>query len=205
MVEVTKGKNVTVETYDAERKEFEGDGIVAAFVMTGAIAESDPKYSRAYVDNVEVAITSVVTGTKTVTLTAIPADGAVVVIYTPTTKNGAFSVQQNIGFRIGTRTEDIRELGNDAVTTDVVEKRGTLEMALAQPSNHAALIKLATNSAADTWMVVVIKYKNTTPASYRIFKEARVNELGGGIGAGGIAMETVSFTWKPPVDIKIAA
>lgn len=205
MVEVTKGKNVTVETYDAEMKEFEGDGTQVAFVMINTIAEEDVKYSRAYVDNEEVTISTIVAATKTVTLAAAPADGAVVVIYTPSTKNGAFSVQQNIGFSIGTRTEDIRELGNDAVTTDVVEKRGTLQMALAQPSNHTAMIKLAANSAADTWMVVVVKYKNTTPASYRIFKEARVNELGGGIGAGAIAMEMVSFTWKPPMDIKIAA
>lgn len=204
MVEVTKGKNVTVETYDAEIKEFVGDGIVVDFVMTEDVAESDVKYSRAYVDNEEVIIASIVTATKTVTLAIAPTDEAVVVIYTPSTKNGAFSVQQNIGFRVGTRTEDIRELGNDAVTTDIVEKRGTLDMTLAQPSNHAALIKLAANSAADTWMVVAIKYKNTTPASYRIFKEAKVNELGAGIGAGGIAMEMVSFVWKPPVEIQIA-
>lgn len=205
MVEVTKGKNVTVETYDAEMKDFVGDGTAVAFVMANVIAEEDVKYSRAYVDNEEVTIASIVGSTKTVTLAAAPADDAVVVIYTPSTKNGAFSVQQNIGFKVGTKTEDIRELGNDAVTTDVVEKRGTLDMTLAQPSNHTALTKLAANSAADTWMVVAIKYKNTTPASYRIFKEAKVNELGAGIGAGGIATEMVSFMWKPPIDIKIAA
>ena len=40
MVNVTKGKNIIVETYDAESKEFTGDGSTAAFVMTGAVAES---------------------------------------------------------------------------------------------------------------------------------------------------------------------
>ena len=68
MVEVTKGKNVTIETYDAESKEFVGDGTAVAFIMTGAIAESDVKYSRAYVDNAEVSIASITTATKTVTL-----------------------------------------------------------------------------------------------------------------------------------------
>lgn len=202
MVEVTKGKNVTVETYDAEKEEFTGDGTKVDFVVAKEPAESDVKYGRAYVDNEEVTISTIVPATKTITLAAAPADGAVVEIYYPSTKNGAFSVQQNIGFRVATRTEDIRELGNDAVTTDVVEKKGTLDMTLAQPSNHTAMAKLAANSKADTWMVVAVKYKNTTPASYRIFKEARVNELSAGVGAGGIAMEMVSFTWKPPLDIK---
>src|SRR5659263_313533 len=109
MVEVTKGKNVTIETYDAESKEFAGNGTDVDFIMTGAIAESDEKYSRAYVDNAEVTIDSITTGTKTVTLSAAPASGAVVVIHTPTTKNGAFSVQQDVKFKVGTKTEDIRE------------------------------------------------------------------------------------------------
>jgi hypothetical protein len=59
MVEVTKGKNVTIETYDAESKEFTGNGTDVDFIMTGAIAESDEKYSRAYVDNAEVTIDSI--------------------------------------------------------------------------------------------------------------------------------------------------
>jgi hypothetical protein len=46
MVEVTKGKNVTIETYDAESKEFTGNGTDVDFIMTGTIAESDVKYSR---------------------------------------------------------------------------------------------------------------------------------------------------------------
>ncbi|MDW7727001.1 MAG: hypothetical protein SCH70_07800 [Candidatus Methanoperedens sp.] len=202
MVETTKGKNIVVETYDAEYKEFTGDGSETAFVMTDAIAESDVKYTRAYVETEEVVITSITTGTKTVTLAAAPADGARVEIYTPSTKNAAFTVQQDVRFSIDTRTEDIKELGNDAVTRDVVEKTGTLELALVQAKNHTAINKLALNSKNDTWMVIAVKYKHTSPVSYRIFKEARVNEIGGGISAGAVATERVTFNWKPPLEIK---
>ena len=202
MVNVTKGKNVIVETYDAESKEFTGDGSTAAFVMTGAVAESDVKYSRAYVDNEEVPITSINTGTKTVTLTTAPANGAVVVIYTPTTKNGAFSVQQDIKADIKTTTEDIKELGNDSVTRDVTQRVGTLALTFAQANNHALMSKLTLNSKNDTYMVIAIKYKNTSPASFRIYKEARVADFGSGVSAGGIATETVSLNWKPPLEVK---
>lgn len=204
MVEVTKGKNVTIETYDAESKEFTGNGTDVDFIMTGAIAESDEKYSRAYVDNAEVTIDSITTGTKTVTLSAAPANGAVVVIHTPTTKNGAFSVQQDVKFKVGTKTEDIRELGNDAVTRDVVERVGTLDITFAQAKNHTLMNKLVLNSNNDTEMVVAVKYKNTTPISYRIFKEAKVADFGSGIAAGGVANENVTFNWKAPLDIKTA-
>jgi hypothetical protein len=202
MVNVTKGKNVTVETYDAESKEFTGDGTTTAFVMTNAVAESDVKYSRAYVDNEEVTISSINTGTKTVTLAAAPANGAVVIIHTPSTKNGAFSVQQDVKADITTKTEDIKELGNDAVTRDVVERVGTLALTFAQANNHTVTGKLALNSKNDTEMVVAVKYKNTSPVSYRIYKEAKVGDLGSGVAAGGIATETVTLNWKPPLDIK---
>jgi hypothetical protein len=202
MVNVTKGKNVTVETYDAESKEFTGDGSTVAFVMTNAVAESDVKYSRAYVDNEEVTISSINTGTKTVTLAAAPANGAVIVIYTPSTKNGAFSVQQDVRADIKTKTEDIKELGNDAITRDVVERAGTLSMTFAQANNHTVMNKLALNSKNDTYMVIAVKYKNTSPVSFRIYKEARVADLGSGVAAGGIATETVTFNWKPPLDVK---
>jgi len=202
MVEVTKGKNITIETYDAESKEFAGDGTAVDFVMAGAIAESDAKYSRAYVDNVEVSIASITTGTKTVTLSTAPSSGAVVEIHVPTTKNGAFSIQQDVKFKVGTKTEDIRELGNDAVTRDVVERVGTLDITFAQAKNHTLMNKLVTNAKNDTEMVIAVKFKNTSPASYRIFKEAKVADFGSGVAAGGVATETVNFNWKAPLDIK---
>lgn len=202
MVNVTKGKNVVVETYDSEAKEFTGDGTTDDFVQTNAIAESDVKYSRAYVDNEIVTISGIVTGTKTVTLAAVPANGAVVVIHTPTTKNGAFSVQQDVRADIKTRTEDIKELGNDAVTRDVVEKVGTLSLTFAQANNHAVTSKFSLNSKNDTEMVVAVKYKNTIPVSYRIYQEAKVGDLGSGVSAGGIATENVTLNWKPPLEIK---
>jgi len=202
MVETTKGKNITVETYDAASEEFTGDGTKVDFVLTAAIAESDIKYSRAYVDNEEVAISAIVPATKTVTLAAAPSDGAVVVIHVPAAKNGAFSIQQDVRFKIGTKTEDVKELGNAAVTRDVVERVGTLDMTFAQAKNHAVMTKLAANSDDDKEMVIAVKYKNTTPVSYRIFKEAKVADLGSGIAAGGVASENVSFNWKPPIAIK---
>lgn len=205
MVNVTKGKNVIVETYDAEFKEFTATAGQTVFVMENAAAETAVEYSRAYVDNVEVTITSIVnSGTPEKANVTIPACtvGQIVQIYVPKTKNGAFSVQQDVRFRVTTRTEDIRELGNDAVTRDVVERVGTLDMTLAQPANQTAMNKLSLNSKNDTWMVVAAKYLNTTPASYRIFKEARVNELGAGVAAGGILTETASFNWKTPLSIK---
>jgi hypothetical protein len=154
------------------------------------------------VDNEEVIITSINTGTKTVTLAAAPANGAVIVIYTPSTKNGAFSVQQDVRADIKTKTEDIKELGNDAITRDVVERAGTLSMTFAQANNHTVMNKLALNSKNDTYMVIAVKYKNTSPVSFRIYKEARVADLGSGVAAGGIATETVTFNWKPPLDVK---
>ncbi|MFZ3168228.1 MAG: hypothetical protein WA130_11485 [Candidatus Methanoperedens sp.] len=149
-------------------------------------------------------ITSINTGTKTVTLTTAPANGAVVVIYTPTTKNGAFSVQQDIKADIKTTTEDIKELGNDSVTRDVTQRVGTLALTFAQANNHALMSKLTLNSKNDTYMVIAVKYKNTSPASFRIYKEARVADFGSGVSAGGIATETVSLNWKPPLEVKIS-
>ena len=200
MVNVTKGKNVTIETYDAESKEFTGDGTTVTFTMVGTVAETNVKYSRAYVDNEEKAITSI--SGSVVTLTTAPANGAVVIIYMPITKNGAFSVQQDVKADIKTKTEDIKELGNDAVTRDVVEKVGTLSLTFAQANNHTLMTKLAANSAADQYMVIAVKYKNTSPVSYRIYKEAKVADFGSGVSAGGIATETVTLNWKPPLDIR---
>ncbi len=202
MVETTKGKNITVETYDAASEEFTGDGTKVDFVLTAAIAESDLKYSRAYVDNEEVTISAIVPATKTVTLAAAPSDGAGVVIHVPTTKNGAFSIQQDVRFKVGTKTEDIKELGNDAVTRDVVERIGTLDITFAQAQNHTLMNKLVLNSKNDTEMVIAVKYKNTTPNSYRIFKEAKVADFGSGVAAGAVATENVTFNWKAPLDIK---
>jgi hypothetical protein len=137
-----------------------------------------------------------------VTLSVAPTANAGVVLYVPVTKNGAFSVQQDVKADIKTKTEDIKELGNDAVTRDVVERAGTLALTFAQASNHTVMNKLALNSKNDTYMVIAVKYKNTSPVSYRIYKEARVADLGSGVVAGGIATETVTFNWKPPLDVK---
>jgi hypothetical protein len=274
MVNVTKGKNVIIETYDAEQRQHAGDGARVKFGVPDPGVEADVKYSRVYVDNVEVTPSAVapgasaaitgnitftngsatVTGTgldtqiapgtqvrldadgvwaevKTVdsstsltlvenytgaggaagagsvkgaqvTLAVAPTSNAGVVLYIPTTKNGAFSVQQDVKADIKTQTEDIKELGNDAVTRDVVQKVGTLALTFAQANNHTVMNKLAANSKNDQYMVIAVKYKNTSPASYRIYKEARVADLGSGVAAGGIATETVTLNWVPPLEIK---
>ena len=274
MVNVTKGKNVTVETYDADQRQHTGDGARVVFGVPDPGVEIDVKYSRVYVENSEVTPASValgasaaitgnvtfthdsatVTGTglstqlapgnqisldadgvwaevktvdssTTVTLTAnysgaggaagagsfkgaqvtlstAPSANAEVVLYVPITKNGAFSVQQDVKADIKTTTEDIKELGNDAVTRDVTQRVGTLALTFAQASNHTLMSKLALNSKNDTYMVIAVKYKNTSPASYRIYKEARVSDFGSGVSAGGIATETVSLNWVPPLEIK---
>jgi hypothetical protein len=276
MVNVTKGKNVVVETYDAEQIQHTGNGTRTKFGVPGTGVETDVKYTRVYVDNSEVTPSSIapgasaaITGNVTftngsatmsgttldtqvapgnqikldadaawvevktvdsatqitlttayagaggaagagslrggqVTLASAPAAGADIILYVPTTKNGAFSVQQDIKADIKTRTEDIKELGNDAVTRDVVEKVGTLALTFAQANNHILMNKLAENSKNDTFMVIAVKYKNTSPASYRIYKEARVADLGSGVAAGGIATETVTLNWVPPIEIKTA-
>jgi hypothetical protein len=85
-----------------------------------------------------------------------------------------------------------------------VEKVGTLALTFAQANNHTLMNKLAENSKNDTFMVIAVKYKNTSPASYRIYKEARVADLGSGVAAGGIATETVTLNWVPPIEIKTA-
>jgi hypothetical protein len=54
---------------------------------------------------------------------AIPActAGQIVQIYMPKAKNGAYSVQQAIQMKVSTKTIEIAELGNDAVTADGVD------------------------------------------------------------------------------------
>ncbi|MDW7727002.1 MAG: hypothetical protein SCH70_07805 [Candidatus Methanoperedens sp.] len=275
MVETTKGKNIIVETYDADYEELLGNGTRAVFGVPDPAAETNIKYSRAYVETEEAEISSIAAGTAAaitgtsitvtdesttvtgvgtsfltqvapgnairlnsigtyykvrsiesntsltlaephvgngtgagtvkgakVTLSTAPSDNSLVELFVPTTKNAAFTVQQDVKFSIDTKTEDIKELGNDAITRDVVEKTGTLELALAQAKNHTTINKLALNSKNDTWMVIAVKYKNTDPASYRIFKEARVNEIGGDASAGAVATEQATFNWKPPLEIK---
>jgi hypothetical protein len=58
--------------------------------------------------------------------------------------------------------------------------------------------KLSDNAKNDSYMVIAKKYMNTNPVSYRIFKEARVNEMNDSLEAGGIAMETFTLTFKHP-------
>ena len=54
----------------------------------------------------------------------------------------------------------------------------------------------------DSYMVIAKKYMNTSPVSYRIYKEARVNEMNDNVAAGGVAMETFTLTFKHPVAFK---
>ncbi|MCE8425356.1 MAG: hypothetical protein J5U17_06210 [Candidatus Methanoperedens sp.] len=56
--------------------------------------------------------------------------------YIPKAKNGTYSVQQAIQMKVSTKTIEIAELGNDAVTVDVVQRSGALNMAFAQATNH---------------------------------------------------------------------
>jgi hypothetical protein len=45
MVNVTKGKNVTVETYDADQRQHVGDGTRTKFGVATPGVETDVKYS----------------------------------------------------------------------------------------------------------------------------------------------------------------
>ena len=204
MVQVTKGKNVVIETYDAEFKEFIATAAQAAFAMSNKAAETDPEYTRVYVDNIELASTDIVVSGVTPAEVTIPActAGQVVQIFMPKTKNGAYSVQQAIQMQVSTKTIEIAELGNDAVTVDVVQRVGALNIAFAQATNHDLMKKLNDNAKNDSYMVIAKKYMNTTPVSYRIYKEARVNEMNDNVAAGGIAMETFTLTFKHPVAFK---
>jgi hypothetical protein len=138
MVQVTKGKKVVIETYDAEFKEFTATAAQTAFTMVSKAGETDPEYTRVYVDNVELASTDIVVSGATPAVVTIPAcnAGQVVQIYMPKTRKGAYSVQQAIQMKVSTRTIEISELGNDAVTVDVVQRVGALNVAFAQATNH---------------------------------------------------------------------
>ena len=204
MVQVTKGKNVVIETYDAEFKEFIATAAQIAFTMVSKAAETDPEYTRVYVDNIELPSTDITISGATPAVVTIPActAGQVVQIYMPKTKNGAYSVQQAIQMQVSTKTIEIAELGNDAVTVDVVQRVGALNIAFAQATNHDLMKKLTDNAKNDAYMVIAKKYSNTTPVSYRIYKEARVNEMNDNVAAGGVAMETFTLTFKHPVAFK---
>lgn len=204
MVQVTKGKNVVIETYDAEFKEFIATAAQIAFTMVSKAAETDPEYTRVYVDNIELPSTSITISGVTPAEVTIPActAGQVVQIYMPKTKNGAYSVQQAIQMQVSTKTIEIAELGNDAVTVDVVQRVGALNIAFAQATNHDLMTKLNNNATNDSYMVITKKYMNTSPVSYRIYKEARVNEMNDNVAAGGVAMETFTLTFKHPLAFK---
>ncbi|MBU3966958.1 MAG: hypothetical protein KKG76_06260 [Euryarchaeota archaeon] len=81
--------------------------------------ETDPEYTRVYVDNVELASVDIIVSGANPAVVTIPARTAcqVVQIYMPKTKNGAYSVQQAIQMQVSTKTIEIAELGNDAVTS----------------------------------------------------------------------------------------
>ena len=204
MVQVTKGKNVVIETYDAEFKEFTATAAQTTFTMVSKAGETDPEYTRVYVDNVEVASADITVSSATPAVVTIPActAGQIVQVYTPKTKNGAYSVQQAIQMKVSTKTIEIAELGTDAVTVDVIQRVGALNIAFAQATNHDLMKKLNDNAQNDTYMVIAKKYSNTSPISYRIYKEARVNEMNDSLEAGGIAMETFTMTFKHPVAFK---
>ncbi len=204
MVQVTKGKNVVIETYDAEFKEFTATAAQTTFTMVNKAGETDPEYTRVYVDNVELASTAITISALDPAVVTIPActAGQIVQIYMPKAKNGAYSVQQAIQMKVSTKTIEIAELGNDAVTVDVVQRTGALNIAFAQATNHDLMKKLTDNAKNDAYMVIAKKYSNTTPVSFRIFKEARVNEMNDSLEAGGIAMETFTLTFKHPVAFK---
>ncbi|WAM22344.1 MAG: hypothetical protein OI717_00015 (plasmid) [Candidatus Methanoperedens sp.] len=204
MVQVTKGKNVVIETYDAEFKEFTATAAQTDFTMANKAGETTSEYTRVYVDNVEVASADITVSSATPAIVTIPACtvGQIVQVYMPKTKNGAYSVQQAIQMKVSTKTIEIAELGNDAVTVDVVQRSGALNVAFAQATNHDLMTKFTDSAKNDAFMVIAKKYSNTTPVSYRIFKEARVNEMNDSLEAGGIAMETFTLTFKHPVAFK---
>jgi hypothetical protein len=204
MVQVTKGKNVVIETYDAEFKEFTATAAQTDFTMANKAGETTPEYTRVYVDNVEVVSADITVSSATPAVVAIPACtvGQIVQVYMPKTKNGAYSVQQAIQMKVSTKTIEIAELGTDAVTVDVVQRSGALNVAFAQATNHDLMTKFTDSAKNDTFMVIAKKYSNTTPVSYRIYKEARVNEMNDSLEAGGIAMETFTLTFKHPVAFK---
>jgi len=60
MVQVTKGKNVVIETYDAKFKEFIATAAQTAFTMMSKAGETDPEYTRVFVDNIELASTDII-------------------------------------------------------------------------------------------------------------------------------------------------
>ena len=73
MVQVTKGKNVVIETYDAEFKEFTATAAQTDFTMANKAGETTPEYTRVYVDNVEVASADITVSSATPAVVAIPA------------------------------------------------------------------------------------------------------------------------------------
>lgn len=119
----------------------------------------------------------------------------------PKTRNGAYSGAAGNPDAGLNNAIEIAELGNDAVTVDVVHS-GALNIAFAQATNHDLMTKLNDNAKNDSYMIIAKKYMNTNPVSYRIYKEARVNEMNDNVAAGGVAMETFTVTFKHPVAFK---
>jgi hypothetical protein len=209
MVQVTRGKNVAIETYDCAYKEFTATAGQTAFAMNDndTAAETESKYHRVYVDNVEVDSANFTVangGTPSKATFTIPACtlGQFVQIICAKTKNGSYSIAQGIQFAATSRNQEIPELGSPSVTEETLEVGMRLNLSWAQAANHDLMQKLVTNKKNDIYMVLVEKYKNTTPVSYRIFKECKVDDFGQGVSAGGVSMETCSFTCKWPFEFK---
>lgn len=76
----------------------------------------------------------------------------------PKTKNGAYS---GAAGNPDAGLNNVAELGNDAVTVDVVHS-GALNIAFAQATNHDLMTKLNDNAKNDSYMVIAKKYMNTT-------------------------------------------
>jgi len=159
MVQVTKGKNVVIETYDAEFKEFTATAAQATFTMANKAGETYPEYTRVYVDIVEVASADITISSATPAVVTIPACtvGQIVQIYMPKTRNGAYSVQQAIQMKVSSKTIEIAELGTDAVTVDVVQRSGALNIAFAQATNHDLMTKFIDCTKNDAFMVIAKK------------------------------------------------
>jgi acetamidase/formamidase len=105
MVQVTKGKNVVIETYDSEFKEFTATAAQTDFTMANKAGETVLEYTRVYVDNVEVASADITVSSATPAVVAIAActAGQIVQIYMPEARNIAYSVQQAIQMKVSTR------------------------------------------------------------------------------------------------------
>ncbi len=198
--DLTRGKDVGVVIYVAEEKRFTATAGQVDFSMNSTIVETDPEYTRVYVDGVEVPSASIDLSMNTVTIPAVDL-GSEVYILTPKTKNPRYRFAQSIQFDAKTGTQDIPELDTEATTSILLNTTTRLTASWAQDSQHNLMSMLLENKVADNYLVIAEKFKNTTPDSFRIFKEVKVGDITHGVNAGGVAMEQVTFVCKWPMVI----